>query len=83
MKRERLEDLGRIAELMRKILRDEYDYVGMNPLEQCQSKHTIEEFINTYKHNEDKLEDLHNWLRYHKEKLEEIDTIAWGYDFEE
>lgn len=82
MKRERLEDLGRIAEMIRRILREETDIFSFNPLVECDSKHTIDNFIKKY-NNEDMLYELHNWVRHLKEKLEEIDTIAWGYDFEE
>ncbi len=73
MKRERLEDLGRIYQLMYLILDADF-----SPLEECTSKHTYDSFLEKYKNNDEKLEDLHDWLRFHREKLEEIYYLAMG-----
>jgi hypothetical protein len=73
MRRERLEDLGIICEKLRTLNYEE------SPMDECRSKHTIDEFIKKY-NNEEKLCDLHDWLRWHKEKIEEIYYIAQGYD---
>lgn len=73
MTRERIEDLGRIAQMLREMLSQD------SPLDHCTSKHSIDIFIKDYS-SEEKLEDLHDWLRWHKEKLEQIEAIAWGND---
>jgi hypothetical protein len=72
MKRERLEDLGRIFEKLCAIIEED-----QSPMYRCESKHSVDQFVEIYK-DEEKLEDLHNWLRFHKEKLEEIYYIARG-----
>lgn len=73
MTRERIEDLGRIAQMLRDYLNED------SPMDDCTSKHTTESFVAKYS-TEEKLEDLHDWLRWHREKLEAIESIAWGND---
>ena len=73
-KSERLEDLGRIRELLSVQLdnfTDRWDDL-------FDSKHSLDRFYETVCKNEDKADDLHRFLRFHKEKLEEIYYIALG-----
>ena len=71
MKPERLEALGRVYERMRKII--DYD----SPLNECDSKHSVDAFISKYK-DEEKLGDLHDFLRWHRMELDEIYYLAKG-----
>jgi hypothetical protein len=73
MTRERIEDLGRIAQMLRDYLKED------SPMDACNSKHSVDSFIKDYS-SEDKLDELHDWLRWHREKLEQIESIAWGTD---
>lgn len=73
MTRERLEDLGRIADRLYHILRED------SVLDECNSKHSVDTFIQKYSSPE-KLEELHEWLRWHKEKLDDLESIAFGND---
>jgi len=72
MKRERLEDLGRIFVMMEAILDDDDC-----PYELYNSKHTLERFLEVYK-DEEKLCDLHDWFRWKGEKLRDIYYLARG-----
>ena len=72
MKRERLEDLGRIFVMMEAFLDDD-----QCPYEIWNSKHTLEKFLEVYK-DEEKLCDLHDWFRWKGEKLREIYYLARG-----
>ena len=77
-KKERIEDLGRIFAK----LEDLYKFgspFGISPFEECISKHTIDEFIKKYS-DPDKLYDLHNWIRWLSERLNDIESIARGLD---
>lgn len=76
MKAERLEDLGRIRELLSNIFK-QYGCI----FDRCTSKHSINEFIQHYKDVEN-LEELHNSIRYLSEKLSEIHYIAIGENYE-
>lgn len=73
MTRQRIEDLGRIAQMTHSFLLED------SPMDQCTSKHTVKDFIEFCK-NEENAEYLHRWLRSHKEFLELINSIAWGTD---
>jgi len=72
MKRERLEDLGRIYVMLEAILDDEDC-----PYERYNSKHTLEGFLIKYK-DEENLCDLHDWFRWKGDKLREIYYLAKG-----
>ncbi len=72
MKRERLEDLGRIYMIIESILDDDDC-----PYEHYNTKHTLEQFLEKYK-DEDKLCELHDWFRWKGEKLREIFYLARG-----
>lgn len=72
MKRERLEDLGRIYMIMESILDDDEC-----PYEKYTSKHTLDEFLETYQYAE-KLADLHDWFRWKGDKLREVYYLAKG-----
>jgi len=76
MKAERIEDLGKIAILLSKLIEQAEDDWG----HRANSKHTIDEFLTHYNDSRN-LEDLHDQLRWHKEKLEEIYNIAAGFDY--
>lgn len=71
MKRERIEDLGVIYQMLVKYI-DDNDFVN-----ECQSKHSIEGFINRYK-GEEKMVDLHNNLRSLHYFLYELLGVARG-----
>ncbi len=71
MKRERIEDLGVIYQMLLKFL-DENDYIG-----ECNSKHTIDGFLKKYL-DTDALEDLHNHLRSLNYFLYELLSVARG-----
>lgn len=71
MKRERLEDLGRIYERMKRII----DEAG--PLDMCDSKHDVHRFVEKYK-AEEALANLHYWMVWHRRALEEIYYLAAG-----
>jgi len=74
-KPERLEALGRIRELMQSICDNLDDKYG----QYLDSKHAYESFEDLMlKADQDALNDLHFFLRHHKEKLEEILYIAIG-----
>jgi len=72
MKPDRLEDLGRIRELMERLLSD-YDQLEAC----CWSKHNQELFVEIYA-EEDRRYGLHNQLRFLFERLNEIMYIAKG-----
>jgi len=75
MKRERLEDLGRIYVMIENIFC--HETCNASPFDDATSKHSIEEFIKKYSDPEE-LEDLHDWIRNLKEKLEEVYYLAKG-----
>ncbi len=70
---ERVEDLGRIDILLRNILIEFDDEYGSL----LTSKHAFENF-EKHLHSDGKLYDLHMFLRWHIEKLENIHNIAHG-----
>lgn len=74
MKPERLEDLGRIRELMERLISD-YDELQAD----CSSKHTREVFVEVYGEDARRY-DLHDKLRCLFETLDEIRYIARGSD---
>lgn len=76
-KPERIEDLGRIREILSDVINDFDEALGYYLM----SKHSFDEF---YKHmqNSDKADDVHRSLRFHKERLHDILHIATG-DFDE
>lgn len=76
MKAERLEDLGRIRELLSMLIND-YSFL----FEKCASKHTIDRFIEEYK-DEEKLEELHNKISRLEDRLNEIHYIAIGENYD-
>lgn len=71
MKRERVEDLGIIYQMMLTKL-DDCDWMG-----ECASKHTVDEFIRKYK-DEEKLADLHDNIRWLNNFLYEVLDVARG-----
>lgn len=71
MKRERLEDLGRISEKLDKLLEDH------NIFNECESKHSLDVFLKKYQ-NEEALSDLFFSLRSIGSELQEISAIANG-----
>lgn len=74
MKRDRLEDLGRIFVMIEQIFEDHNC-----PYEIYNSKHTLDDFIEKYK-NEENLVELHDWFRWKGDKLREIYYLARGDD---
>lgn len=76
MKPERLEDLGRIRELMERLLSD-YDDLQRC----CESKHTLDLFVDVYGEL-DRRHDLHDQLQFLFERLNEIRYIARGDMYE-
>lgn len=72
MKPERLEDLGRIRELLEKLLSD-YDDLEAD----CTSRHARGSFVDKYV-DEYTLCELHSQLRALFERLDEIKCIARG-----
>lgn len=72
MKRERLEDLGRIYMMMSTFFDDD-----QCPYEKYNSKHSIDQFIEIYK-DEEKLADLHDWFRWKGDLLREVYYLARG-----
>ena len=82
IKPDRLEDLGRIRELLNFVLQELEDRYGQH----LESKHGYEGFVNKINMKSDHesgLDDLHCYLRWHKEKLEDILCIAIGDVHEE
>ena len=76
-KRERLEDLGIILKLLEDIIHEDEQ---LNcPWNDATSKHTYDTFVDKYS-NREKLEDLHDWIRGLKHKLDEIWCVARGDD---
>ncbi len=73
MKRERVEDLGRILEKLLRLHEEIEGTWGRH----VQSKHTQEEFLENYTKPDDLL-DLHEELRHLKYQLDEIQNLAWG-----
>ncbi len=74
-KPERLEDLGRIREKLDKVINNLEDDWG----QYISSKHDYEAFEeHLLDNNNEKIYDLHIFLRFHKELLEEILCIAIG-----
>lgn len=76
MRSERLEDLGRIRELMERLLSDNYDLES-----DCRGKHTRELFVEVYG-EPDRRYDLHDKLRILFETLDDIRYIAKGDVYE-
>lgn len=76
-KRERLEDLGMISERLLNLIENQNENC---PWEYCHSKHRYEDFMERYSktEDEDKLYDLHMWLRYIYEEINEIYYLARG-----
>lgn len=72
---ERLEDLGRIREILSVVIED-FDCKLSHHLN---SKHAFDDFYTAMK-DMDFAEDVHRMLRYHKDRLEEISYIAIGCD---
>lgn len=74
--KERLETLGRIHQQ----LIDLNDYMKETPWASTpESKHTIEKFIEWSK-TEDNIYDLHQGIRYLKDKIESLLLLAEGRD---
>lgn len=73
MKAERIEDLGRIREMLDRILSDCGDLQSM-----CMGKHTKPRFVETY--SGERLEDLHDELRWMFDKLQNVLNLAVGDD---
>jgi hypothetical protein len=73
MKRDRLEDLGRLYEKLNNILNNEL-------FEHCESKHGLTPWLNQFAPLEDSYEVIHNRLRFVKDKLYECTQIAAGED---
>ena len=73
MKRERVEDLGRIYERSRRLELEIEESWGQH----VQSKHTEESFREHYS-KEDNLAWLHSQLRHLKTELEEISNLSFG-----
>lgn len=71
MRPERLEDLGRIRELMERLLSD-YDELQ----DYCNNKHLIDGFATRY--GSHGMDELHTNLRFLFERLDEIRYIAKG-----
>jgi hypothetical protein len=76
MKKERIEDLGAIRVLLIDIL----DYTDV--FELANSKHSIDSFVEHYK-DEDRLCDLHGEIRFLKDKLWHIYSIAKGDNYDD
>jgi hypothetical protein len=76
MKRERVEDLGRIRVLIEKLMENSLDDLH----QQCNSKHTVDPFIDKYLENSEGLEELHDKIRALNDQIQEIYSIALGDD---
>lgn len=76
MRPERLEDLGRIRELMDRLLSDYEDLKT-----DCANKHTMDVFVEVYGEADRRCE-LHCKLRFLFEALEDIKYIAMGDVYE-
>lgn len=70
---DRLEDLGRIREKIHQVLEDVDEKYG----HLLSSKHAYEEFEKRINMDEG-LDELHRFLRWHIERLEEIYVLACG-----
>ena len=73
-RRERLEDLGVISVKINDLILDMEDKYG----HLFDSKHDWEAFEKKSKEHSDFLYDLHCFIRYHFENLNEIGNIAMG-----
>lgn len=74
MRRERVEDLGVIRQLMQEIL-DETEFFS-----RACSKHSVDSFCERYG-NLKNLEELHDEIRYLKDRLWKVFSVAEGdYD---
>jgi uncharacterized protein YfkK (UPF0435 family) len=79
-KRERIEDLGRIYQIVKDILVNGNSYnLHCRPFEETETKHSYETFIEKYQKSEN-LEDLFDWIRGLNWILEEVQSIARGDD---
>ena len=77
-KRQRLEDLGLILAKIDQILDyNDSSVFGASLWDQINSKHDLEKFIERYSDG-DKLEELFRQLRWLKDQLEDVRSIAVG-----
>lgn len=76
-KRERIEDLGIILTKLEDIIHQDEQFNC--PWNDATSKHTRDSFVEKYR-DRDKMEDLHDWIRSLRHKLDEIWCIARGDD---
>lgn len=75
-KAERIEDLGRIRELLREVLDDHASL-----FDRCTSKHTVDAFVISCKDYE-KVCDVHQAIRDIGDRLNTIHYIAIGENFD-